>query len=185
MMRSHSKLVLASVAILGAALIVSAAQEQTVARRVEQTSFSSDLPLDYDVPIPQEVVKLLLHTKQVKQAAQDKAATQAQRDNPSKFFRASAIQLASADETDLVVVGVHPMSAADNGWFWIVRSFPHDPKILLFVGTKSLEVMEQRTNGYRDIRAASSGVGETTTVTYHFDGHTYRIWKKQSTPADQ
>jgi hypothetical protein len=185
MMRFHSKLAFVTAAILGAALFVSAAQEQIAGRHVEQTSFSSDLPLDYDVPIPREVVKLLLHTKEARQASQDKAATQAQRDNPTKFFQASAIQLASADETDLVVVGVHPMSGGDNGWFWVVRSFPKDPKILLFVGARSLEIMEQKTNGCRDIRVVSASAGETTAVTYHFDGQAYKVWKKQSTPADQ
>ncbi len=83
----------------------------------------------------------------------------------------------SADQVDLVVIGVAPMKGADAGWFWIVRSARKDPQVVLFGGGDSLEVLDNKTHGYKDVRIAWSSSFETEATTYQFDGGAYQVRK--------
>jgi len=73
------------------------------------------------------------------------------------------------------------MSGADEGWFWLLRSVHKNPKIVLFATGNSLDLMESRTLGYRDIRSVWSSASDTHQTVYHFDGNEYKLWTEKWT----
>jgi hypothetical protein len=81
----------------------------------EQTFFSEDEPFQQPSPLSGDVLMVLLNTKEVKQGLV--IASDSQRSNVAELFRAAKVHLSGPDEVDLVVVGVPPMSGADNAWF--------------------------------------------------------------------
>jgi hypothetical protein len=168
--------VLVFVVVAGGVL---AAQEQKPNAAGEQTLFYEEKPLQQQVALSPEVLKVLMETKQATQGSD--FASDAQRANPAQLFRAAAVHLISKDEVDLVVIGVPPMSGADTGWFWVVRSARKDPEVVLFADGNSLEVMDTKTNGSRDIRSIWSSPSQTNYTIYHFDGGTYKVWKNKWT----
>lgn len=153
------------------------AQGQGTAPAREQTVFHEYEPFQHDVPLPPKVLHALLRTKEAKEALE--SAREDQRNNPSQLFQAAEVHLRGLDEVDLVVQGFPPVSGADNTWFWIVLSARSTPKIALWTGGDSLEVMASRTNGYRNISCSwSSASGYTRKWKYHFNGEKYLLWKK-------
>lgn len=135
----------------------------------EQTLFAEDELLQNRVVLSPEVIKLILQTKAAKQGldfARDSAKS-----NPAQLFRAAEIHLGRPQEADLLVIGIPPIRGADNGWFWVVRSALKDPKVVLFAGGNSLELTDEKTNGYRDIRTFWSTPSETEECIYRFDGN--------------
>ena len=49
--------------------------------------------------------------------------------------------------------------------------------MVLFSGADSLELMDSKTHGYKDIRSTWSSSSETETTVYHWDGSDYVISK--------
>lgn len=148
----------------------------------EQMSFSEDAPVEHPVALSPEVLKALFETEEARQVlnfASDRA-----QDDPARLFRAAEVHLGRPGEIDLVVIGVPPMSGADAGWFWVVRSPRSEPKVVLYTGANSLEVAKGRTNGYRDIVTLWSSGDETQETTFHFDGQNYKAWKKKMQNRD-
>jgi hypothetical protein len=131
------------------------------------------------VPLTPEVLKVLLETDEAKQGLE--SAKPSQRNNPARLFHSAEVHLHAGDELDLVVLGVFPMSGADNTWFWVVRSAQKDPKVVLFAGGHSIEMMTRKTNGYRDIRSAWSSASVTMICIYKFDGTGYKLWNRKTT----
>jgi len=157
-----------------------AAQAQKTSARSDPTTFTEpDGRFQHSVPVSADVLKVLLETEEAKGGLG--FASDSDRKNPAGLFRAVEIHLAEPDETDLVVLGMPPMRGADNAWFWLVRSARTNPKVLLFAGGDSLELLSSRTNGYRDIRGRWSSLSDTRTSVYHFDGKKYRVWKEKWT----
>ena len=85
------------------------------------------------------------------------------------------MHLSVPDEVDLIVMGMGHMKGTENSWFWVVRSARKDPQVILFSGADSLEVLDTKTHGYKDIRAVWMSPLETETTIYHFDGHYYEM----------
>jgi hypothetical protein len=144
----------------------------------EQLYFSEDDPagaLRNQEPLPAEVLKILLQQKEVRDGL--RSASPAEQDNPAKLFRASRVHLSGLKETDWVVMGVGPMSGADNSWFWLVRSQEGGATVVCFAGGNSLLLRNSRTNGFRDVESDWSSAAETEITDYHFDGTQYREWK--------
>src|SRR6266478_5832239 len=141
----------------------------------DQTLFSEEEPLQHAVPLTPDVLSVLLKTKQAKQGLE--FANDSQRNNPAQLFRAAEVDLRRPGEVDLVVIGILPMRGADNCWFWVVRSARNHPKVVLIAGGNSLEVMNSRTSGYRNIRSIWSSPSDTSQKIYHFDGKSYILWK--------
>lgn len=146
---------------------------QQAATAAEQDDFSEDTGVKNPVPLPADVANLLLESDEAKRALGNAADT-ARRD-PSQLFEAAEVHLGRADERDLVVIGQSPLSGADTGWFWIVRSADKNPKILLFATGLSLSILDTRTNGLRDVGTAwSSANEEVSQAIYSFDGAKYK-----------
>jgi hypothetical protein len=170
-----------ALATVATGVSIAQAPEATLAR--EQTIFHEYEPVEHAVPLPPQVRKALLRTKEVKQALE--FASKEQRDDPSQLFEAAEVHLRGSGEADLVVEGYPPVSGADNAWFWIVLvAHGAPPKIVLWGHADSLEVMTSRTKGYRNIRCSwSSAAGETLEWNYHFNGEKYVLWKEADSVA--
>lgn len=173
-------------AVFAAALALAAggicvAQGQTAVAS-EQTSFSENAPVQHPVALSPGVLKVLFETDQARQVLN--FASDAAQDDPARLFRAAEVHLSGSDEVDLVVVGVPPMSAPDSSWFWVIRATRNGPRVVLFTSANSLNVAESTTNGCRDIVATSSSATETQETTYHFDGKSYKGWKKETQSRD-
>jgi len=154
-----------------------ACKPQTANTTREQTVFFESQPFQHAVPLPQSVLRELLRTKEVKESLD--SASPEHKSNPSQLFVASEVHLSGPDEIDLIVRGIPPVSGADNDWFWIVNDLPSAPRVVLWAGCDSLEVMDRRTNGYKNISCSWSSPSMTVTRSYHFDGKKYVLWKKR------
>jgi hypothetical protein len=152
------------------------APRQTTAPVHEQTFFREDEPFQKTVSLPSNVLRALLQTKEVKEALS--SAPPQRKEKPNQFLRAAEVWLSSPDEVDYVVMGRFPFSGADNSWFWVISYARKTPSILLWTGGNSLEILNNRTNGYRDIRSRWSSASATETSDYHFNGVKYRLWEK-------
>jgi len=154
------------------------AQVQKAQPEKEETVFSEDESFKHPVPLPSGVAKVLLRDELASQAL-DEDESEAAEAKPAKFFRATEVHLGASDEVALLVIGIPPMSGADNGWFWVVRSPRKNPRVILTAGANSLAIMNTATNGYKDISTAWSSPRETHEVVYHFDGKRYRLWREK------
>jgi len=163
-------------ATIGNSFVAIARQSQKPQATEGQTYFREDEPLQKHVPLTGSVIDVLLQTELAKQGLD--YASNSQRQNPGKMFRAAEVHLTSPDQVDLVVIGKSPMSGADAGWFWVLRSAHKQPKVVLSDSGNSLELMNSRTNGYKDIRIFAATAGLTKHSMYHFNGQEYILWKE-------
>jgi hypothetical protein len=172
-MGSYMKLLgavlLAFIALVEMALI---GRGQEVHPAPEQKLFSNS-PFQHPVTLSTEVLKVLLAAHPAKETFA--VLNDSERTNASQLFEAGEVHLNGPDEVDLIVIGMGRMRGTDNSWFWVVRSARKYPEIILFSGGDSLEVLDSKTHGYRDIRAVWMSSLETETTTYHFDGHSYQM----------
>jgi hypothetical protein len=145
---------------------------QEVHSAPDQTLFSNS-PFQHPVTLSPEVLKVLWATHPARETFA--VMNDSERRNPSQFFQAGEVHLSLPDQVDLVVIGMGRMRGADNSWFWVVRSARKDPQVVLFSGGDSLEVLDGKTHGYRDIRAVWMSSLETETTIYHFDGNHYQM----------
>jgi len=166
-----------TLALASIATVVSIAQGP---KAHEQLVFREDEPFEHAVSLPPEVLRALLETKEVKESLR---TAKQQPGNPSQLFRAAEIHLGGLDEIDLVIQGISPLtSGGDNSWFWVVLSAHRAPKVPVWCGGNSLEVMAKRTKGYRNIVCSWSSASLSQTSEYHFDGEKYVLWKETKNP---
>jgi len=138
----------------------------------EQKVFSNS-PFQRPAALSPEVLKVLLAAHPAKETFA--VLNDSERANPSQLFQGGEVHLSGPDKVDLIVMGMGRMRGTENSWFWVVRSARKDPELILFSGADSLEVLDSKTHGYRDIRAVWMSSLETETTTYHFDGHSYQM----------
>jgi len=172
-MATASKMVSVFVLVAVGVLV---AQGQNAKFADEQAVFREDEPFQRTVPLPPNVLQVLLQTKEIKEALASENGQQ--KDNPAHLFRAGEVHLSASDDVDLVVVGTSPLSGADNSWFWVVSSARLAPRVVLWASGNYLKVMGSRTNGYRNIRSFWASASTTKTSEYHFNGKEYTLWKE-------
>jgi hypothetical protein len=141
----------------------------------EQKMFSRNTRVDHQVPVPPDVLKLLLSTREGKEGMS--RASDAQKQNPAQLFRAAEVHLHGADEADLVIEGISPMANGDHDWFWVVQPAGKKPRIALFAGGNSLEIQDTKSNAYHDISSVWNYSRETLTTFYKFNGRKYGFKK--------
>ena len=141
----------------------------------EQAKFSRNTRLEHPTPIPPDVLKLLLSTREGKEGMA--RATDTQKHNPAQMFRAAEVHLRAADEADLILEGIPPMANGDHDWFWIVQPAGKKPRVVLFAGGNSLEIQDTRNNAYRDISSVWNYPNETLVTFYKFNGKKYGFKK--------
>jgi hypothetical protein len=77
---------------------------------------------------------------------------------PREWFLASIVHLRGTDEADLLVMADGPMRGANVNNFWILRPVQKGYAVILNGPALDLFVKKTRTNGYRDIELAGSGL---------------------------
>jgi hypothetical protein len=165
------------IALLLTPFAVFVTSAQTNPRIEGQTNFSDEYPPERPVHLPSNVLRLLMQTKEAKSALEFASGPV----DPSQVFEAEQVHLGPPNEVDLVVAGIPPMRGADNDWFWIIRFVGGKPEILLFDGTYSLNIMNSRTHGYKDIQTDWNTSSYKVHTVFHFDGRHYRVWRSKAT----
>lgn len=135
--------------------------------------FNLEVPIKMPVKIPEDVLKILQSTPEVKTSGciEDEAAY-------GKFsevwFEATRLHLAGSGNSGLLVKPKNGcLMGANVGPFWIFEKTPKGYELRLTVNALSVEILESTTKGYRDIRAAAVAGGEARSVIYKFDGKQY------------
>ena len=160
---------------VGILAVAIAAHGQTPKPVAEQSKFSRASRMEHPVPLPPDVLKLLLNTREGKEGMAH--ASDLQKQTPGQMFRVSEIHLRANDEAELLIEGIPPMASGDHDWFWIVRPARRRPRLVLFAGGNSLEVQDSRTNSYRDILSIWRYPKETLVSIYKFNGKKYTFRK--------
>jgi hypothetical protein len=92
---------------------------------------------------------------------------------PEQFFRVAKIQLCGGALDDYIMQGDFPLTGIDQGWFWVVHSIDNTPRVVLFAPGNSLELLEGREHGCREIRSSWESVNEKHLQVFRFDGRKY------------
>lgn len=153
---------------------IAKAQSPATKRIGEQTSFhEDDKSFDNAMRLPDNVLNALKATKEAREILGDKPDLNS--DQLAELFSAVEVHLSVPNEADYIVKGNFPLVGADNSWFWIVRSTPILPKVILFANGNSITLMKRRTNGYRNIRSDWSSAAESITEVFRFNGSSYKF----------
>lgn len=151
-----------------------------VSRSSEQTVFSAeDAQVKSPVPIPKNIFEILKEDTTVKGALEDEHIPP--ENLPTSWFSASTIHLSKHNKLDLIVVGNPPLSGGNLAMFWVFRATASGHELVLNTSAHSLEVMNTRWNGHKDIETIGATAVAVTTVLYRFDGKKYSLqWEKTS-----
>jgi len=117
---------------------------------------------------------------------------------PASWFAASEIHLDGPKEVDLIVQPNLPkivaheapldkaagcLLGANVGPFWVIRRNPSGRYgLLLETYALGLEVLDSRTNFYRDIKTVASTATTTTTIVYKMAVAQYQVAEKKTEP---
>jgi hypothetical protein len=165
--------------LFAVAAIASTAQEQKIKPTAEQTIFLEGESFQHVVSLPPLALRALVQTKEISEALLESGRDE-YRKHPAQLFQPAEVHLGESNEVDMIVEGFPPVSGVDNAWFWIVLSAYGTPKVVLWRGGDSIEVMPRKTNGYKNLRCSwSSASGYTREWTYHFDGEKYVLSKER------
>jgi len=116
---------------------------------------------------------------------------------PASWFLASTVHLNGTDQIDFIVLLNAPALArpenpggcllpANGGPFWVLGPGIGSGRygLLLAIYGHHLEVLNSRTNGYRDIQIGSMGITARTTAIYKFTVQQYQLAEKKTEPQD-
>lgn len=103
-----------------------------------------------------------------------------------QWFTGVPIPLGNEKETDLLVWGRQIwLTGADNTWYWIVRSRPGQPIVLLFApGTNTLSVLRAKNNNHRVVQTFfnTAADDDVTEKIFRYQGGRYRLFKEKHQP---
>ena len=166
----------------------------------EQSRFSAEQaavnePVAHPVSLPAGALLALGTSEDVASCVKREGVKQDQ--IPASWFVASEIHLDGPKEIDFVVLpnlDMPPGSEAHGpvgcflganiAAFWVVRESSNGYQLALTVRCHDLVVSNHRTDGLRDIQAISimRAGAYISTVTFRFDGETYRWFSTHSVP---
>lgn len=131
-------------------------------------------------PVPFETARILFHSLQ-QPPFKDRMSDlrDLERLAPlGRWFIEVPIQLTETEEPDFLVLGQQTwLTGADNTWFWIVRSGSRQPKVLFVAGTSRLEVLNGKSNGYRNVRSVfETGAGDKIEKIFRYANGRYRLF---------
>jgi hypothetical protein len=115
---------------------------------------------------------------------------------PGNWFVASVIHLDGPIELDLIALpaGRLPetpggkisanvcLIGPNTGGFWVLRRTPTGFQLVLSQMAHSLEILNTRSNGLRDIRLYTIAVREHTITDYKFSGREYHLTRTKTRP---
>jgi hypothetical protein len=140
-----------------------------------QTLFQLEERFTHPSTLPSSVLATLQADTSNQQLFESCPTRGIQHEIPSSWFLAAEVDLKHGDPSGLVV-------RADNGclWganigpFWVFRRADIGYELFLDASALGLELLETRTNGYRDIRLNSASGGEVHSTVFKFIEGRYR-----------
>jgi hypothetical protein len=140
----------------------------------EQTSFSVESDFEHPVPLDEAAKETLANSPSLAEDLKRKHLTP--KDLPGRQFTASRIHLGDGI-IGLVVMG----PPANNAPFWVLRRTGAGYRLVLDTIAAGLDILNTKTNGFRDIEAGSStSVGSWASYGFQFDGRYYQLTKRIS-----
>jgi hypothetical protein len=140
----------------------------------EQTHFDLEEPILRPVPIPRAILQILKIDPAVLQSGCP------EKDHPpeqilASWFEASPIHLHAESEVDVIVKARNGcLFGANIGPFWVFKSTAKGYEQILSTAALAINVLQRKSNGYRNISAAAVVAGKPVTVLYKFDGQSYQ-----------
>jgi hypothetical protein len=176
------------------------AQTPKKENQAEQTNFSADQPpgpefIRKPVEVPAAALQVLRDTLARGPLNCLKHNGITPDDVPATWFVASEIHLDGPEEVDLIVQPNLPkimtnelphheaagcLLGANIGPFWVLRNTSGRYGLLLETYALGLEVLDSRTNFYRDIQTAAATAVAATTVVYKMAVAQYQIAEKKT-----
>lgn len=172
------------------------AQKTNKGQELEQTRFGAEEGVRKPVEIPAGALQVLRDTlsRGPLNCIKGKGTTSEQ--VPASWFAASEIHLEGQEETDLIVlpnvlkIAAHELPpaagcllGANVGPFWVLRRNTSGRYgLLLETYAQGLDVLDSRTNFYRDIQTGTATPAARTTALYKMDVPQYQIAEKKTEP---
>lgn len=168
----------AIILFLCASVVRPDAQVNSAKHHGEQTSFSVEFDFKHPVHLDEAAKGALATSPSL--ADEVKRKHLEPKDLPDHWFTASRVQLGEGVE-GLVVMG----PVVNTAPFWVLRQTAKGYDLVLDATTSNLEFLDTRTNGLRDIKMGEPvGVAYWATQEFQFDGHIYRIAKRENGSID-
>jgi len=181
-----------AVSLMNAPRLTSQAKDQTAQQTPaqEQTTFGSEAALRRPVPIPDDALVVL--TDSLGQGTTNCIRNMAKLTAdlvPASWFVGSEIHLDGPDEIDLIVQpnddaresGSVCLRGAHVVPFWVLRK-GRRYELLLATDADTLQVLDSRTNRYRDIQTAAHTAVSSTVLLFEFYIAQYQ--KEKRTDSD-
>ncbi len=135
-----------------------------------QTHFYLDGPFQHPAKIPDGLVPLLLG--EIKSTCPRETVNQTT--DVRSWFSASRITINNHRPTFIVKSNHHCLNGVDNDWFWIFRETARGYRLVLSSGTISLDVLQTKTRGLRDIETNVATAQTNYMTIYKFNGSLYK-----------
>lgn len=137
----------------------------------EQTIFGIESEIERAVTLPKSVVNILRKDARVSECLKREGLAE-----PSaSMFVASEVHLHSGRQTDLVVLPKDAcLFGANIGPIWVFRNSPGGYQLIFKTDALGIEVLRERSNGYRNILGSQATARKTLTATFKFDGNKYQ-----------
>jgi len=196
-MRSNQLLLFLVVTLLVTApMETSRGQNSANDQKQEQTAFEAEPDLDVmhinkPVEIPDGALQVLRDlSRRPADCLKDSGVTPEQ--VPASWFIASAVHLNGPDEVDFIVLLnepaiAHPnipggcMLPANGNYFWVLGPGGASGKYRLLLESygHGLDVLNSRTNRYKDIRIAMANLNGATSLLFKFATQQYQLADKK------
>jgi hypothetical protein len=131
-------------------------------------------PVEHPAPLPDEILKALRADTRLTGCLQTDNVTEA----PASWFSASEIHLHANDQVDFVVLPVNQcLFGASVAPVWVFGKTANGYDLIMKTDTLQVEILNSRTNGYRDINVSSITVTEIMVARFNYDGQKYQLGK--------
>lgn len=157
---------------LALGLTFAEASAQTIRSDDEQSHFGAETPVRKTAEIPGEVLSILRQDKR-NQTCLEKGESPT--GITSDWFVGSRVQLNAQGPADLLVTAANNcLLGANTAPFWVFRMTPQGYQLVLEVNALGLDLLNTKTNSYRDIRTGVATASSVNEITFKFDKSHYR-----------
>ena len=159
-------------ALLIALAIGEASAQASRRSQKEQSHFGAEVAIRKAAEIPTDVLSILREDKRNQTCLGD---GESPTNITSSWFVGSQIHLNGDGDADLVVTARNEcLLGANIIPFWVFRNTRQGHELVLSVSALGLDVLNTKTNNYRDIRTSAATARAAYTVIFKFDGKEYR-----------
>jgi hypothetical protein len=140
-----------------------------------QTLFQLEEKFAHPAPLPASVLETLQTDTSNQQLFESCPTRGSQHAIPSSWFVAAEVDLKHGESRGLVVRAENGcLWGANIGPFWVFRHTDLGYEVVLDASALGLELLDTRTNGFRDLRLSSASGGEVHSTVFKFSGGKYR-----------